>query len=179
MRKGPIVVAVCCAAALTISIPKLQKCYKSVESNKQVEQKIAEVSNKVTSLESDLAKVKKQCDGMEVDSNVKTAETISKFKGSSIQSITSLVTRDNELFECSEITSPEDVIYFNNEIEKIRYTLKVSNPKAFIKSLNKSAVAIESMNLDSAEKTATITVTSVSPELSSAAEQTVEGGMKE
>ena len=43
----------------------------------------------------------------------------------------------------------KDVIYFNNEIEKIRYTLKVSNPKAFIKSLNKSAVAIESMNLDS------------------------------
>lgn len=167
MIKGALVITACCIGALAFSGPKLKQSYDILQTDKKMEQTIADTSTKITNLEAELAKVKKQCADMQVDSNIDTAKTISQFKGAKIQTITSLITKDGSEFECSEVTEPADVIYFNHEIEKIRYTLKISDAKAFVDSLNRSAVAFETLNISTSSKVATLTVTSVSTTLNS------------
>lgn len=162
--------------AAAVVIPKAKKCIDLNHSIKTVEASIATTNTELLGLSEKLKAASDKCVDIQVSSNYDVAKTIAGFKGSKIKSIASLITKNGQPYKCSEVTAPEDVNFFNDAIEKIEYTLSVKDAKSFVNSLNMSAIAVDSLKLDSEKGIAVLTVSSISSAISQAAPEVIEGG---
>lgn len=164
------------AVAAIMVLPKAKQCIELSRSIKTVEASIAATNTELVGLSEKLKVASDKCVDIQVSSNYDVAKTIASFKGCKIKSIASLITKDGQPYKCSEVTSPEDVNFFNDAIEKIEYTLSLKDAKSFINALNMSAIAVDSLKIDSKEGTAVLTVSSISSAISQAVPEVIEGG---
>ena len=52
------------------------------------------------------------------------------------------------MFECSNVTSVDDVNFFNDDIEYMSFELNLINSQGFIAALNSSALTVHSLIVD-------------------------------
>lgn len=115
----------------------------------------------IASIEPQLDYLKGEFSDVNLSTNYDIALSVSNFNGINVESIVSLITKDGSLYECSEVGSIDDVNFFNDSTEQIRFKMKLKNRDNFLKSLSESALVVRELSLNEKAKSAVLTVDAV------------------
>lgn len=142
-------------------IPKMQELVKLSQKEKIVETETTNLKAQLEKIEPELENLKTLY-GESLTTNLDLAKTVESLGGSKISSITSLITRDDELFECAEVSTVDDVQFFNDSTEQMLFKLKVNNMEKFIGDLNRTALSIRKFDLNQKKQEAKLWISTIS-----------------
>jgi hypothetical protein len=126
-----------------------------------VKQEIQTIKDRIASVDSELADYQEKYDSLDFDTNYDIALAVNNLDGAELQSIKSLAIKDGETFECSEVSTPDDVEFFSEETKKMSFQLKLTDLSKFVASLKESALVTDSMIIDCGDKSATLVIATV------------------
>lgn len=145
----------------TWGAPHIKDFHTVFKQATDVQEQISVTKKKISETEIELNELETVYGESISDSNYNLAKFIADLPGVKVQSIISIVTINNEPFECSEIDDIEDVIFFNDRTEQMLFKLKITNLNKFVNSLTKSPISISRLCVKKNKQYAELTVSTV------------------
>lgn len=142
-------------------VPKFRDLKFLYISSKNLNSATDSLKNTIADIEPQLDDLKSQYKDVNLSTNYDIALTVSNLPGVKMNSITSLITKDGKLFECSEVATVDDVNFFNDSTEEMRFKMKLKDRDSFLKALIQSPLVVRELDLDEKKKTVVLTVDTV------------------
>lgn len=160
MRKliKPLLAGAGLVVYLVVCAPHLLSLYSSYGYYKELGQNLEEMKENNAVVDVALSEYQEKYQDVRVSSNFDIAKTVAGIAGAEFVSVTALVDRDGQMFECSEVTSVDDVNFFNDIIEYMSFSLKLVDARKFITALNSSALTVHSLTVNEKEMKAVLVV---------------------
>lgn len=138
--------------SLIYAVPNLLDCFGEYKELTSIKQNTVRIKEQLSSLDQQLLGYKEKYKDLKIQSNLDITEIVCGLDGAKFLSVASIAEIDGDTVNCSEITKPEDIMFFSNQTKQMKFKLTFSDLKKFLKALNSSALPVDSMTIDTSDK---------------------------
>lgn len=149
------------AVYFAVGTPHAVSLYSSYKYYSELGQSAAELKSNNAAVDAALSAYQEKYQDVNISSNFDIAKTVAGLAGIEFISVSSLVNKDGDMFVCSEVTSIDDVNFFNDTTEYMSFELNLSNSHDFITALNSSALTVYRLVVNEKEMKVTLIVNTV------------------
>lgn len=159
-----VLLAAVLVAYFIVVTPRAFSLYSSYKYYNELSKDIKQMKKNNAAVDTKLSAYQEKYQDVNVSTNFDIAKTIAGLNGAEFSSVSSLITRDGKMFECSNVTSVDDVNFFNDDIEYMSFELNLINSQGFIAALNSSALTVHSLVVNEKGMKVTLVVDAVCQE---------------